>query len=754
MSSEKPIPLEGSIGPDPGLMADVMNSCNCSHDRAIKLLHWANNDPEKAKHHHRTLAAYMSRSRTSTSQSSTSTTPRSSTDMPQQARETGVLVNARMTKGRGLTVPPPTDGQILNVPIRNGRSLHTPSTDDGSSQSSEFIKPPREKRDESSCEIPQPAGSHFETRLEGGLPTPVETLQTTPKGNIEDSSKERAPQPPRQPEVVEGAQYMQETPVEQEVFQEPEWDFVLPTIPHPLTLTPGNNFDISEIAGAMQYGAPPEMIQNYLGYYDKRTVQKEINEGVQGFPAIFFAVATNNEATIRIWVAHGGDVNSVHGASGVPLLAFAILNSETIQEDTTRTLATLLSLGAIPNCIPAAFYTPFCRDLPDDGPEEQELGDIGEVDKKWCTVSARGRLAKMANLTHRYYLERAAKTKKPSIRHRQIALRRNAEALLGIPYFLIGQTVAANILLQKLLSHILIPGKRPLVLVFAGPSGHGKTELARSLGHLLSLELEVVDCTIFSREQELFGPRAPWAEWEKGSPLNNFLARKAGERCIVFLDEFEKTSRDIHQTLLLPFDSGDYEDRRNRSKIDCSKTIWILATNALDPTIKDFCSQNHDAVFIDDDQDKMASLMKQLSKQIKQEFLRIFDSPLTGRVSSFIPFLPFSPGEQAVVVHKYILELSQKVCTSVNLSPGPNEQLLGNIKLRIRRDASVCKVIADAEYHADLGARSLITAVKGLVEDVLVERYLEVDREIKEGEKVGMLVDINSGEIVVSIVDR
>ena len=163
-------------------------------------------------------------------------------------------------------------------------------------------------------------------------------------------------------------------------------------------------------------------------------------------------------------------------------------------------------------------------------------------------------------------------------------------------------------------------------------------------------------------------------------------------------------------------------------------------------------------------------LMKTLVKEIKEDFLSKFDvsllkclcrpyefltgwqSPITGRVSAFIPFLPFSPGEQAVVVHKYLLELGQQVRARINLSTGQKEQLLGNVRLRIRRDASVCRILAEAEYHMDLGARSLITAVKS-VEDLLVEAYLEVDEEIIEDEGVVyFLVDVNGGELIANMV--
>jgi len=70
---------------------------------------------------------------------------------------------------------------------------------------------------------------------------------------------------------------------------------------------------------------------------------------------------------------------------------------------------------------------------------------------------------------------------------------------------------------------------------------------------------------------------------------------------------------------------GEYQDRRNLAKIDCSKTIWILATNALDTTIQGFCASNHTELFVNDDESHKMQLMKRLSKEIKQDFLSKFD---------------------------------------------------------------------------------------------------------------------------------
>jgi ATP-dependent Clp protease ATP-binding subunit ClpA len=101
------------------------------------------------------------------------------------------------------------------------------------------------------------------------------------------------------------------------------------------------------------------------------------------------------------------------------------------------------------------------------------------------------------------------------------------------------------------------------------------------------------------------------------------------------------------------------------------------------------------------------------------------------------------------------MELAQRVRQTINMTPGANEQLLGNVDLRVRRDASVCRILADEGYDEDLGARSLITAVKNVVEDTLVESYLDVDEEITETQGLTQfVVDIRRGEVEITMVPR
>ena len=128
---------------------------------------------------------------------------------------------------------------------------------------------------------------------------------------------------------------------------------------------------------------------------------------------------------------------------------------------------------------------------------------------------------------------------------------------------------------------------------------------------------------------------------------------------------------------------------------------------------------------------------------------------MTGRISAFIPFVPFSSGEQSIVAHKYALELAERVRVAVDMSYGDKERLLGNVYLKIRRDASVCSLLAAEGYDEDLGARSLINTVKHVVEEPVVEAYLEVNKEIVEGQAMmEFQVSILRGKVTVMAIPQ
>ncbi|RSM04374.1 hypothetical protein CDV31_010076 [Fusarium ambrosium] len=524
------------------------------------------------------------------------------------------------------------------------------------------------------------------------------------------------------------------------------WALILPHIQNITSFGEDEEFSPFALARIMQHEKTLEAVRNYLEAFERTSVESHINDEVGSFPLIFYGAATNNASILQLLINFGANVSAVHYASQTPLLAFAIINGDIEQTDSTAIVSTLLSHGASPDVIPTEVFTPFNQDPPTgSGFKQDQKSDVTKL-TAWCTDASKVKLAKATNLTQRYYLERATKLKKPSRRQRQVAQRRKAEGLLRVQYVFVGQSVATEVLTKTLLTHLLMGSERPLVLCFAGPSGHGKTELARQLGHLLSLDLEVVDCTIVNYEMELFGPREPYVGAEKGSPVNNFLAEHSGQRCIVFFDEFEKTTKEIHQALLLPFDNGEYQDRRNRGKVDCLNTIWILATNALDSTVVDFCEEN--SKILDGDENEKSQLSKELSKQLRQTFLHYFKAPLTGRVSDFVPFLPFSSGEQAVITHKMLLQLAEEFRRPIVVSEGSDEQLVGNIRLKIRRDATVCRLLADEHYHKNLGARSLKAGVQK-VKGIVTQAYLEEDEEIQEnGGLRDFIIEVQGDEVV------
>ncbi|XXG99466.1 hypothetical protein Hte_005805 [Hypoxylon texense] len=537
-----------------------------------------------------------------------------------------------------------------------------------------------------------------------------------------------------------------------------------------------DGFPVEGVIGAIQNGYSATNLRDLLCYFQKKdgnALKESLNADVEGFPATFYVVETKDADLVRYWIKYGGNPNAIHGLRRFPLLAFAILRGVDSRPKATKTIETLLRLGASPHVIPEMYYDPFDRDLHGSWVADEDSYVIADDTQPWCTLEIRRHLVTALSLTQRYRLWQASRLSQVSGREQTLVIRKNAEEILGLHQTIIGQSMAAYSLRKSFFMyvptdhrwfarlmrsrHLAMPSRKPLVLLFAGPKGHGKSELANRLGYLLSSELANVDCADFKYEDELFGPKPPQQGHDLGSSLNNFLARNAGRRSIVFMDEFEKFDDTIRSGLLIPFDQGEYTDRRNTQKIDCSKTIWILATNQFDSIIRDLCEGREEISSNPNLGPQDLTLRRQLCHRILKESMTSFGAPLACRITEIIPFLEFNREEQALLADRCILEMEEKIAEPVVKSTNPDEdKLVGNVHLQITENATICSHIADNYYVPELGARSISRGVDATITNPLVNWYLEDGDDFTEDQAhVQFRVGANkSNEVMVWPVSR
>ncbi|KAK4197306.1 P-loop containing nucleoside triphosphate hydrolase protein [Triangularia verruculosa] len=506
----------------------------------------------------------------------------------------------------------------------------------------------------------------------------------------------------------------------------------------------GRVFHLRDVIVAIQRGDTCDSIRSLLSPHQtdlqSLKLKHEICGTVDDVPAFFFVVESGSAEMVRMWASYGGEVNTEYRQ--VSLLAYAIVRCLSPKADGPVVVATLLSLGASIDSIPPPFYLPIDRDLPETGPADSELAAFKNPKTVWISGPGRRLLTDALNscFSLRYALHRASITEPLSGANQAIAKKHSATELLGVHYFLVGQAQACQSLVEIFMAELALGADKPMVLLFAGPSGHGKTELAQNMGKLLSLDLQTVDCTNLL--------------------VNNFLNEHNAQRSIVFLDEFEKTEQKVRESLLLPFQSGLHLDRRNLKLVDCSKTIWILATNAFDDTILSFCKTHYKELFTNTvglnrrAAQQARKLGKKLSAMIKKEAIGHFGAPLTGRITSVIPFLIFSPTEQAAVACKEMDRFGRKLARPIKLCDDLKlYRPVGNIKLEIPFSYSVCKALALQGYDEQLGARSIINTVDSDVALPLVTQYLAARDDVSEDEPETCFtatVDADLGMIEVS----
>ena len=261
--------------------------------------------------------------------------------------------------------------------------------------------------------------------------------------------------------------------------------------------------------------------------------------------------------------------------------------------------------------------------------------------------------------------------------------------------------------------------KRPIgTFMFLGPTGVGKTELAKQLAKFMFDSEDAlirIDMSEFGEKftsTKLIGAPPGYVGYDEGGQLTERVKRKPYS--VVLLDEVEKAHPDIFHTLLQVLDEGHLTDGLGR-KIDFKNTVIIMTSNLGVKELQDFGGGIgfSSAVSQFEKQKEIAAgvLKKAVSKQFAPEFI--------NRLDDIIIFETLKKEDIAKIVEIELLDLYARVNEngySVELTKQAKEFLIEN------------------GYDPKFGARPLKRVIQNHVEDLIAEAF--IDGKIKDGDKL------------------
>ena len=249
--------------------------------------------------------------------------------------------------------------------------------------------------------------------------------------------------------------------------------------------------------------------------------------------------------------------------------------------------------------------------------------------------------------------------------------------------------------------------KRPIgTFLFLGPTGVGKTELAKVLAEFLFgnedslIRLDMSEYMEKFNVSRLTGAPPGYVGYEEGGQLTEKVRRKPYS--VVLFDEIEKANSDIYHLLLQIMDDGRLTDSYGRV-IDFKNTVVILTSNISSRMLEKGTSLGFHK---DDDElnyDKM-------QKELKQDLKKTFNPEFLNRLSETVVFRPL---ELENIVE--ILDVQLNIL---------NEQLIQQ-GLTIDVTPSAKRWLAEKGFDANFGARPLKRAIQKHLEDVLSDEMLK-----------------------------
>ena len=257
--------------------------------------------------------------------------------------------------------------------------------------------------------------------------------------------------------------------------------------------------------------------------------------------------------------------------------------------------------------------------------------------------------------------------------------------------------------------------------IFLGPSGVGKTQLAKTLAQFLFgketslIQLDMSDFMEKHNVSRLTGAPPGYVGYEEGGVLTEKVRRNPFS--IILFDEIEKAHPDVFNILLQILEEGQLSDNLGHT-VNFKNTIIIMTSNiGVRDIFKDY------SMGFGSKKTDMKEHYRDLKNHIEKEMKKVFRPEFLNRISDILIFKPLSEGTLIRIIDIFLGEVEQRL----------DEY---NIKFNLDRDTK--KLLIKKSYNKALGARPLKRDIQREIEDVLAEEILR--NNIKNNSTINITV--------------
>jgi len=274
--------------------------------------------------------------------------------------------------------------------------------------------------------------------------------------------------------------------------------------------------------------------------------------------------------------------------------------------------------------------------------------------------------------------------------------------------------------------------KRPSgSFIFLGPSGVGKTELAKTLAEFLfgdedsMIQLDMSEYMEKHTVSRLVGSPPGYVGYDEGGQLTEAVRRKPFS--VVLFDEIEKAHPDVFNTLLQILEDGRLTDSQGRA-VDFKNVVIIMTSNLGTADIR--------RTSIGFSQTDETGTYEKMKARVADELKRHFRPEFLNRIDDTIVFSELSKEEVTQIVDLFLKRVREQL----------ESQALG---LEVTHEAKL--LLADLGYDPALGARPLRRAIQRHLEDPLSEKILW--KEFHAGETIVVDADPEKKELVFRAIE-